>query len=84
MIVKLNAIHQTKRNSLEKSVNEHNVQSILDDIDEFISNNMGMRVCDIAILGDGYGFNTVVRICKKFDIFDLYQSIENAIYRYLY
>ena len=84
MIVKLKAIHQTKSKTLEKYAIERNVQSIIDDIDEFILKNAGMQVCDIIIRGDGYGMHTAVEICKKFDRFDLYAFIENAIYHYLY
>ena len=85
VIVTVKALHKTQKTAtLKKCVDEHNIKSILEDIDKFIWDNKQMYLCGILIQGDGYDMCTTVRICKKFDIFDLYSFIENQIYHYIY
>lgn len=70
--------------TLEKRIKWHNIDAILDDIDGFISENKDMNACGVIISGDAFNMCTAVRICKKFDIFDLYTFIETQLYRYIY
>ena len=73
-----------KTETLEKRINSHNIDAILDEIDGFISKNKEMDACGVLISSDVFNMVTVVCVCKKFDIFDLYSFIETQIYHYIY
>lgn len=84
MILTVKAMYLTQKgDKIQKRVNDKNVNTVLDDIDAFISKNMDMKQCDIVAVSDEYGFRTTVSICKKFDIFDLYSLIEHTINHYI-
>lgn len=85
MDITITAIYgEEKTETLEKRINSHNIDAILDVIDGFISKNKEMDACGVLISGDNFNMCTVVRVCKKFDIFDLYSFIETQTYHYIY